>query len=62
MFEPHFNAIMFYQNVIICFVTTQIDRHKKSAGICHFAYPADRGSRIAFGYRISNAEAHALWI
>lgn len=33
--------------------------YKKKRGLRTFAYPAILGLRIAFGYRISNAEAHA---
>ena len=33
--------------MLFVLLTILIDRHKKSAGICYFAYPADRGSRIA---------------
>ena len=48
----------FFMVSIVFSVIIPFNRHIKKRGNNFIAYPANRGLRIAFDYRINNAEAH----
>ena len=49
----------FFMVSIVLVLVIPFNRHIKKRGNNFIAYPAILGLRIAFDYRINNAEAHA---